>query len=362
MPILLYGANGYTGELIASQAVRRGLRPILAGRNEAQVARVAQALGLPHRAFALDDPAAVSAGLGGVSAVLHCAGPFSRTARPMIDGCLRERVHYLDITGEAEVFEDCARRDGEARGAGVMILPGVGADVVPSDCLAAHLARRLPDATHLALGMQAKIRPSRGTAVTMLEMVHKGGLVRRDGALVQVPVAHRSRRIDFGRGPQVAVTIPWGDVSTAYHSTRIPNVEFYMAVPAAARVAMRALGSLGPLLGSGPVQGLLHKLIRAGQPGPTESERASGYCLLWGEASRGPRRVVSRLSTSEGYTLTAQAAVEIAARVLRGEHRPGFQTPSSAFGPDLVLSLPGCARTDEPDPQDVGEAPRRAAG
>ena len=102
--LLVYGANGYTGELIARQAVARGLRPILAGRTRASLERLATDLALPHRVFALEDPAAVDAGLEGVAAVLHAAGPFSRTSRPMADGCLRRGVHYLDVTGEGAVF------------------------------------------------------------------------------------------------------------------------------------------------------------------------------------------------------------------------------------------------------------------
>src|SRR5437762_9987666 len=149
---LLYGANGYAGELAARRAVEGGERPVLAGRRAEEVGRLAGALGLEHRVFGLDDGAAVEKGLSGMAAVLHCAGPFSRTAMPMAEGCLRARAHYLDITGEIEVFEALAARGEEARQTGVSLLPGVGFDVVPSDCLAAHLHRRLPTATHLALG------------------------------------------------------------------------------------------------------------------------------------------------------------------------------------------------------------------
>src|SRR5437763_11984740 len=141
---LLYGANGYTGELIARRAVAGGGRPVLAARRAAEVGRLAAELGLDHRVFGLEDARAVDRGLDGMAAVLHCAGPFSRTAAPMAEGCLRGRAHYLDITGEIEVFEALAARGEEARRAGVTLLPGVGIDVVPSDGLAAHPPRRLP--------------------------------------------------------------------------------------------------------------------------------------------------------------------------------------------------------------------------
>lgn len=152
--ILIYGANGYTGTLVAQRAVERGLRPVLAGRNADAVGAVARRLDLPHIAINLDDVAGLEAALHGRVAVIHCAGPFSKTSRPMANACLRTGVHYIDITGEIAVFEELHARDGEARAAGVMLLPGAGFDVVPSDCLAVHLKRRLPEATHLALAFR----------------------------------------------------------------------------------------------------------------------------------------------------------------------------------------------------------------
>src|SRR6476659_6763268 len=132
---LIYGANGYTGTLIARAAVARGQRPILAGRNAAALVTLASDLGLECRIFALDDPAQVAEGISGMQAVLHCAGPFAHTYRPLADACLQARVHYLDITGEVAVFEALVTRSAAAQAARVMLLPGVGFDVVPSDCL-----------------------------------------------------------------------------------------------------------------------------------------------------------------------------------------------------------------------------------
>jgi len=344
---LLYGANGYTGDLVAREAAARGLRPIVAGRNGEAVGRLASELGLESRAFGLDDPEALDGGLAGVRVVLHCAGPFSRTARPMADACLRAGTHYLDITGEAAVFEALARRDAQARAAQVMLLPGAGFDVVPSDCLAAHLKRRLPSATHLALGLRMSGGFSRGTATTMIENLGEGGLVRRAGALVRVPSAHSTRHIDFGRGPRTCVAIPWGDVSTAFHSTGIPNVEVYLAAPAALRWGLVASRYLGPLLGSPAVQSRLKKRVRSGAPGPSASARARAASIVWGEVTDASgQRARARLTAPEGYTLTASASVTIVERVLSGDAPPGFQTPSRAYGADFVLGLPGVKRVD----------------
>jgi short subunit dehydrogenase-like uncharacterized protein len=344
---LIYGANGYTGELIAREAKARGQTPILSGRNAAAVRGLADELGLPERAFDLADPTALDAGLSGVSAVLNCAGPFVRTARPMVDACMRQRVHYLDVTGEVDVFEALAARDGEARAAGITVLPGVGFDVVPTDCLAAHLKRRMPDAKQLSLGFQALMGLSRGTATTTIEGMGKPNLVRRNGVLTPEPFGKSSRVIDFGRGPTTAVSIPWGDVSTAYHSTGIPNIEVFVAMPSVLRHALQWNDALSPLLRSRRVQAGLKALVRAGKPGPDAEARARGRSFLWGEACDAAGRCVStRLQTPEGYTLTVQTALAALNKLLDGAGQPGFQTPSRAFGPDFILEFPGVTRTD----------------
>lgn len=344
---LIYGANGYTGALTARLALERGHRPILAGRNREALAKLASDLRLDYRVFALDDRAATDAGMQGISVVLHCAGPFAHTWKAMSDACLRNKVHYLDVTGEVLVFEALAARDAEANAAGILLMPGVGFDVVPSDCLAAHLKRRLPAATHLTLGFSGSGRFSRGTATTMAENIHRGGLVRRDGVLTKVPSAWKSRTIDFGAGPVSAMTIPWGDVSTAYHSTGIPNIEVYMSAPPRLQRQAKLSRYLGWFLGSSFMQKRLKQKIQAGPPGPTDEERARGKSLLWGEATdaRG-NRVESRLRGPEGYTLTALTSLAVLDRVLAGQALAGFHTPSRAYGPDFVLEVPGVTRED----------------
>ena len=344
---MLYGANGYTGALIARLAVQRGFRPILAARDPEKVEPLSAELGLEHRAFTLDDDTAVDSALADVTTVLHCAGPFSQTSKPMVAGCLRTKTHYLDITGEVAVFEAIAACDAEAKAAGVMLLPGVGFDVVPSDCLAANLKARLPSAIRLALGFQTLGQISRGTATTMMESQPRGGLVRRGGVLTPVPAAWKTRLIDFGRGPVEATTIPWGDVSTAFYSTGIPDIEVYAAFPASTRRAMVASRYLGWLLGLPAVQQLQKRLIQNQPPGPSDAERTQGRSLLWAEVEdNSGKRLVSRLQCPEGYTLTAMTALEIVAKVLAGQVCVGFQTPSLVYGADLILEIEGVVRED----------------
>jgi short subunit dehydrogenase-like uncharacterized protein len=344
--LLVYGAYGYTGELVAEELADRGRDPVLAGRNDAELGRVGTRLGCETRAFSVDD---ADAHLDGVDVVLNCAGPFAETAEPLADACLDAGVDYLDVTGEIPVFETLARRDDDASDAGVTLLPGVGFDVVPTDCLAAHLAERLPDATHLALGFEPHGGLSPGTAATAVGQLGEGGAVRRDGRVVAVPPAHRERRIDFGTGARTAVTFPWGDVSTATRSTGIPNVEVYVPVPSAARRLLRASDYLGPVLGAEPVSDALQSLARTFVDGPDEDEREAGRAYVWGEVRNEEtgETAVSRLVTPETYALTVDAASTAAERALDGDAPAGYQTPSTAFGPEFVTDLDGVTRTDD---------------
>ena len=342
---LIYGANGYTGELITRFAAERGLKPILAGRNAAKVEELAKKFGMDFRAFDLSDSAKLDAALSEVDFVLHCAGPFSLTSEPMVEACLRTRRHYTDITGEISVFEALAARDKAARDAGVMIMPGVGFDVVPSDCLARHLKDRLPSATSLTLAFYGLGRISHGTQATMTMNAGKGGAIRRDGVIESVPAAWKTREIDFGEVQKTGVTIPWGDVATAFYSTGIPNIEVYTIVPEQQLKLLKLSRYLGWLLATAPVQSILQKQIPAG--GPSDEEREKGKTYLWGEArDEAGNRVESRQFGMEGYTMTALTALSIAEKMLKGNFCAGFQTPAKCYGADLILEIEGVSRED----------------
>jgi short subunit dehydrogenase-like uncharacterized protein len=345
---LIYGANGYTGRLAAEHAAASGLRPIVAGRSRDDVEALAKRLSLEHRVFDLHAPKGILDGISGTSAVLHAAGPFSATSRPMVDACLASGIHYVDVTGEIAVFEAIAERDADAKAAGVMLLPGAGFDVVPSDCLAAHVKHRLPGATRLRISIGGLGGVSRGTALTMLERAGRGTVLRRQGRLVEIAGAPRTT-VDFGAGPRPAIGMSWGDVATAWRSTGIPDIEvFFEASPKLAR-AVTLSRLFRPLLSIGVVRGALAAQVRRRIPtGPTPERRARSRSVIvaqaWDDATG--TSVRSRLITAEAYTLTAWTAVEIARRASSGGAVPGYQTPATAFGADFVLSFPQAARED----------------
>ncbi len=345
MSFLIYGANGYTGELIAREAAARGMKPMLAGRSRNKVEPLATELGLPHRTFSLEDKKSLDYTLKEVDFVIHCAGPFSLTSDQMVNGCLRTGTHYLDITGEIVVFEAMAARNKKAEEAGIMVMPGVGFDVVPSDCLAKHLKDRLPGATDLTLAFYGLGRISHGTQSTMTMNIGKGGAIRKDGKITSVPAAWQTREIDFGEVKKTAVTIPWGDVSTAYYSTGIPNIKVFTVIPETQIKLLKLSRYVGWMMAMGPAQSILHAQIPEG--GPSFEEREKGKTYLWGQAEDDKGNAVeSRLQGPEGYKFTMLTALRIAERIMEGKLKPGFQTPAACYGADLVMEIEGVKRED----------------
>lgn len=340
---MIYGANGYTGTLAVAEAVGRGHRPVVAARRRETIEPLAAAHGLELRAFSLSVEDEVRRGLDGIDAVLHCAGPFEETSRPMVDACLATGTGYLDITGEIDVFESIFARDGEAKAAGVALVPGVGFDVVPTDCIAASLADALPDATELDLAISNRGGGlSRGTRRTMIRHMSASGAMRRGGEIVEVPLGRDVRDIPFASGARRAMTIPWGDVSTAFHSTGIPDIRVWLAASPRTIARARRFRWIAPFASIPPVRRLIESRVPRG--GPDERTRETARVQLWGEARNATGTAVSMTAeTPEGYAFTAVSAVRCVERLLEGEVPPGAHTPSRAFGPGLLASIEGVA-------------------
>jgi len=339
---MIYGANGYTGRLILKEAQKRGMKPILAGRSNKIIEALAAETNLESVVFSLDDEAAAIAALKGVSVVLHCAGPFSATSQQMIKACLANNCHYLDITGEISVFANAHRQSDEARRADIVLMPGVGFDVVPTDCLAATLVKALPAATSMTLAFESGGKLSPGTAKASVEGLAGGGCVRQDGKLKWVPLAYKTREIPFEHGKRLSVTIPWGDVFTAFISTGVPDIEVYMSTPPSMILKMKRLRMVRPLLSMQWVQNMMKRRIEKSVTGPEFGERQNSFMQLWGEVSSADGRSVSAtMTTPDGYDVTVTASLGIVEHLLENEVEGGFYTPSLLMGADYVTRLPG---------------------
>ena len=345
---LIYGSYGYTGKLITKLAVERGHRPILAGRDEKKLTEQNQNLDLPAFTFDLSESENLDAILNDIDVVLHCAGPFGYTYKAMTEACLRTGTHYLDIGGGIPELEAVAALDADAKSAGIMMIPGAGFDVVPSDCLLKYLQEKLPSATHLQLAIRGVGGGvSRGTARSGVENIDRQGSIRRNRKLTQVPPAWKIKDVDFGRGPVTVTSVGWGDVATAYHSTGVPNIEAYMVFPAIMRNFMRASRYLGWLLYNRPAKNFIKALIGLLPPGPSEKQNEEGFSLIIGEArNEKGEEVRARLRTPEAYNFTAQTSIAIVERILANDLKIGFQTPSMAYGADFILTFDGVTRED----------------
>ncbi|NNF17947.1 MAG: hypothetical protein HKN70_14480 [Gammaproteobacteria bacterium] len=344
---LIYGAYGYTGQLIALEARKRGMQPVIGGRTAGPLTQLAGKTGFRHVVLDLDEPKRLRRHLEDISLVLNCAGPFSATAPDLIDACIDTGTHYLDITGEIDVFEYAQSRHAAAKNHGIVICPGVGFDVVPTDCLAATLKNAMPDGTLLALGFDARASLSPGTAKTTLSRLPDGGKIRVDGEIRTVPLAYRTRTIDFGNGAKLAMTIPWGDVSTAFHTTGIPNITTW--IPASEKLIgqLKRIDRLRRILGWGWVQRLVRRQIEKKVHGPTQRERDADTTYVWGELRNDASDLrTARLTTANGYTLTVLASIEICQYVLTHTVTPGAYTPAALMGSKFVCTLPGSSQID----------------
>ena len=315
--ILIYGAAGYTGKLVAMQARETHLSFEVAGRNGPQVTALAEQLDVPCRIFALDDPETIIASLAGVTAVLNCAGPFASTARPLMEACIACGVHYLDITAEYKVYALAEAWSERAAAAGVMLLPGVGWDVVPSDCLAMYLAAKVDQPQSLRIALQVANSMSRGSTTSVGEILGVGLLVRAEGTIVAKPDAAPAR-FDFGAGLLDSVPLSFGDLVTAWKSTGIPNIAMFVNIK----------------------ENVMPEGVAAMPEGPSLEERAANRACAVAEVTGIDGAVVrARIDTINGYSYTPLAAVEALRLVATGQFKPGFQTPATVFGAGFAVSI-----------------------
>ncbi len=315
--LMIYGATGYTGRMAAEHAKQLGLNLVIAGRNAERLASLAAELDVPHRVFAAD-----ASQLQGIDVLLNFAGPFAHTAEPLMRACMASGTDYLDITAEINVY-----RLAEQLGAGadVMLLPGVGWDVVPTDCLAMHVASRVPQPQSLKIALQVPGAMSRGSALSVGEIIGAGVMARIDGELLATPDA-QSQLLDFGDGPALCAPLSFGDLITAWHSSAIPNIAMFMHITGEAFPE----GDLS-LLPDGPNQA------------QRDAHRARAVAEVTGIDGTVARSVIE---TVNGYSYTPLAAVEAARRVLGGERRSGFETPAKLFGVGFAQTIDGTQITD----------------
>jgi short subunit dehydrogenase-like uncharacterized protein len=343
---LLYGANGYTGELITRFANQYNLQPILAGRREDVIKPMAEKFNLPYKIFDVNDAPALLAAMQGVKVIVNAAGPFEFTAKQIIEACLQTGTHYLDINGDMMVFEMIQRYDAQANKAGIMLMPAVGFDVVPTDCMALFLKKLLPDAVSLKIAFASLGGGiSHGTAITTASKLGEPGVTRRDGKLIDEPVGKKGMQIDFGVKKLFVMSIPWGDLFTAHITTGISNIETFTGISKSIYLLLKFQNLFNPLLRTSIVRNFVKKKIKQRPAGPDDAQRNKAISLVWGQVvNSSGKTVTARLSGPEAYTLTAYSTLLVTQKVLSGNFSSGYQTPAGVYGEDLVMEIKGVKR------------------
>lgn len=343
--ILIYGVTGFMGELILERAVAEGhaRRLFAGGRNPAGTAREAGDYGVEARVFDLDDLDRIVESLEDVDVVLNCAGPFSRTATPLVMACLRSRTHYLDLAGEVDEHLALEARDDEARQAGVILMPGVGFGIVPTEAAAVLACQQLDSPRRVVIAYRTVGEPSRGTLDTVMKSIHKDGVRRMGGVLVPVPPGSDVFRVKSPKVEFKAVLNPWrADLVSVFHSTGVPTITTYSTFPGAARLMMKAPG----VMEWGFVQNALDNMIAKSSRGPTDAQMDAGSTTCVAVAYAEDQQSVVAIRGPDAYRFTAMTAVECALRVAESD-AVGFCTPAQVCGTDYLFELEGVQRLDE---------------
>ena len=173
------------------------------------------------------------------------------------------------------------------------------------------------------------------------------GAIRKNGVLVPEPVGKRGMQVNFTPWQQQSfvMSIPWGDISTAYLSTGIPNIITYTGIPKATWYFLKAQAGFNWLLRTHFIRGLVRTIIKSKSPGPGDAQRDKAVSLIRGIV-RNPQgqSVTAFMRCPEAYSLTAYATLLIAQKILNGQFRPGYQTPATAYGENLVMEIEGVER------------------
>jgi len=312
--VLLLGAAGNSGRLIAAELAARGLSVRLAGRRRGPLEDLARVLAADGavaqvRTVNVSDAASLADAMAGVGVVLSSIGPFARQAGPVIEACLTAGVSYVDIANEWAAVRGLLDRDEQARTHAVALVTGAGFGPAATETLVLRLAGRTataPAGVRVAAAAEVTSR-SNGVRQTIQEAMSQGAVTYRDGQVVRDALGSGATVLTFGGAQRQMLPGPVGDLETARLASGAANVVAYISDPAAA--------------GSGTAS------------------------CTWAEVTAPDGHVaVAELVAGEGVRATAAIAAETARRVLAGA-KPGAWTPGQLFGAALVTDATGAQVT-----------------
>lgn len=325
--VLVYGAAGYMGQLFLKQARHANFDLVLGSRSKIDT-------NYPLRLFSLENHASIVENIKDVKLVINLAGPFKNTNKPLVEACIAKGTHYIDIAGEVAELETVFTYNEKAKEANVMLMPGAGFGVVPTDIAANMTKEKLPDATYLKIAYVTDGGASRGTLKTLLGDINKAGVILENGVYKKAMPASKSIELRTNNKEYRLVYNPWrADLFTAKISTGILNIETYANFPNLIEKMMR-----GKLLWLRDF--LLKRLINSLPTGPSEKQIKKGSTICYAEAgnSSGEKAKATVLGP-EAYLFTAETLVRITQKIIDNHTSPGFQTPN-IYGVELITSIP----------------------
>jgi short subunit dehydrogenase-like uncharacterized protein len=321
--VILLGATGFTGQLIAQELAADGTPAVLAARDRAKLERLSAATGgLSTAVVDAADEAALAGAFRRGDVVINCVGPFTRFGEPVVRAAIGAGAHYLDTTGEQEFMQrTLLRYDRPAREAGVVVVNAMAFEYALGCCVAAVVARSLEGPVgSLDVVYSWRMGPgsaSAGTRRSVLQVLTGPTLAYDQGEWRRERMGRRRRLVDLpGEGTRLAVNFPAGEVVTLPGHLDVRAVRGWISVGRASGYALALLGPLLPAV-AGPLRRPLDWLLGLGPEGPGEGERAASRFTIVveavpveGEEARGVLRGV------DPYGLTAAIASRGARRIL----------------------------------------------
>jgi short subunit dehydrogenase-like uncharacterized protein len=376
MPILVYGATGFTGTLVAAALRARGLDLVLSGRDAGRLDALAETLagqgsgGLEVRPAAVHDDAALARAMSGVEMAVACAGPFARLGEPVVAAAVQAGVPLLDVAGEQEYLRAVYERfESPARKRGVLVLSGMGLEIAIGD-LGAHVVARA--AAHTAIGAAPgpedtprvddvcvayaldRFPPTAGTRMAAIDALSQPAWVWIGDRWDPVPPLHERRVVNFGpgMGERATLSFPSGEVMTVPRHVHARRVQTFLSPldagplgDAVTRVARLVSPFVPALVRTALGAQLRARIGTAGKGAPDErpSEIDRKFATFAVACEARLRFEDARLVVSghDPYGVTAEIAAwaveTLRARMQSGPLPMGVRTPSEVFAPAEAL-------------------------
>ena len=356
--LVIIGATGYTGRLVAHEAAGSTAPVILAARDPEKLAAIAEQVGIATtQQVDVTDEASLERLIRPGDAVINTAGPFTELGEPVIEACIAAGAHYVDITGEQPFMRAMHHKyHVPALRAEVAVVNAMAFEYALGDCAVAVTAEglRRPLRSLDVIYAWGGAASSRGTRRTVLRMLGTRGWVRRDGGFYpQAPGSgHRTTRLASGKKLH-AVAFGAGEVVTAPRYLEVDDACGWMVMGS---LSARVVPILAPAL---PVAvPLLRPLLERAvtrKPDPTPEDRQeSGFTIRVELEAADDTRRAAEVHGSDPYGITATAAVQGALRAMNPEAPAGVLAPSQLVDPRSFL--------DSLAPRDVRLVPDRSRG